>query len=74
MNEHNEEPLYVSCCVKFLDNSPLCDVMIKLDCGLDYKDDLLFYYCDSLNDLKSLCEFGVNEFILTEVYEFLNEI
>lgn len=74
MNEHNEEPLYVSCCVKFLDNSPLCDVTIKLDSGLDNKDDLLFYYCDSLNDLKSLCEFGVNEFILTEVYEFLNEI
>ena len=74
LKEHKEEPLYVSCCVKFLDNSPICDVTIKLDSGLDENDDLLFYYCDSLSDLKSLCEFGVNEFILTDVYEFLNEI
>lgn len=74
MNEHKEEPLYASCCIKYLDDSPLCDVTIKLDSGLDDKDDLLFYYCDSLNDLKSLCEFGAGDFILTEVYEFLNEI
>lgn len=74
MNEHNEEPLYASCRIKFLDNSPQCDVMIKLNVELDVKDDLLFYYCNSLNDLKSLCEFGTGDFILTEVYEFLNEI
>lgn len=74
MNEHNEEPLYASCCIKYLDNSPQCDVMIKLNVELDVKDDLLFYYCNSLNDLKSLCEFGAGDFILTEVYEFLNEI
>ena len=74
MNEHNEEPRYASCCIKYLDNSPFCDVMIKLNVELDVKDDLLFYYCNSLNDLKSLCEFGTGDFILTEVYEFLNEI
>ena len=68
MNEHNEEPRYASCCIKYLDNSPFCDVMIKLNVELDVKDDLLFYYCNSLNDLKSLCEFGTGDFILTEVY------
>lgn len=74
MNEHSEEPHYASCCIKYLDNSPRCDVTIKLNTELDPKDDLLFYYCNSLNDLKSLCEFGSGDFILTEVYEFLNEI
>lgn len=74
MNEHNEEPLYVACRVKYLDNSPQCDVTIKLSTELDIKDDLLFYYCNSLNDLKSLCEIGSGDFILTEVYEFVNEI
>lgn len=74
VDEHNDEPLYVSCCVKFLDNSPLCDVTIKLNNELDDQDDLVFYYCKSLTDLKSLCEFGTGDFILTEVYEFSNEI
>nr|DAE55295.1 MAG TPA: hypothetical protein [Caudoviricetes sp.] len=74
VNQHNEEPLYVSCCIKYLDNSPLCDVTIKLSSELDMQDDLLFYYCNSLNDLKSLCEFGSGDFILTDVYEFSDEI
>lgn len=74
IDEHNDEPLYVSCCVKFLDNSPLCDITIKLNNELDDQDDLVFYYCKSLTDLKSLCEFGTGDFILTEVYEFSNEI
>lgn len=74
VDERNDEPLYTSCCVKFLDNSPLCDVTIKLNNELDDQDDLVFYYCQSLTDLKSLCEFGVGDFILADVYEFSNEI
>lgn len=72
--ENNEEPLYASCCIKFLDNSPHGDVTIKLSSELDIQDDSLFYYCNSLNDLKSLCEIGMGDFILTDVYEFSNEI
>lgn len=72
--EHNDEPLYVCCCIKYLDNSPLCDVTMKLSSDLDEQDDSLFYYCDSLNDLKSLCDFGVEDFIVTDVYEFSNEV
>lgn len=73
-DNHNEEPLYVSCCIKYLDDSPLCDVTIKLSSELDIQDDSLFYYCDSLTDLKSLCELGSGDFILTDVYEFSNEV
>lgn len=73
-NKHNDKPLFVSCCIRFLDNSILGDVTIKLSTELDNKDDLVFYYCNSLTDLKSLCEFGVGDFILTDVYEFSNEI
>lgn len=74
VDKHNEEPLYACCCIKYLDNSPLADVTIKLNNELDNQDDSLFYYCNSLTDLKSLCEFGVNEFILTDVYELSDEI
>ena len=74
VDKHNEEPLYASCCIKYLDNSPLADVTIKLSTGLDDQDELIFYYCNSLVDLKSLCEFGSGDFILTDVYELSNEI
>lgn len=72
--ENNEEPLYVCCCIKYLDDSSQCDVTMKLNNELDIQDDSLFYYCSSLNDLKSLCETGMGDFILTDVYEFSNEI
>lgn len=74
VDKHNKEPLYASCCIKYLDNSPLADVTIKLNNELDIQDDSLFYYCHSLTDLKSLCEFGEGEFILTDVYELSDEI
>lgn len=74
INKYNKEPLYASCRIKYLDNSPLCDVTIKLNTELDILDDLVFYYCNSLDDLKSLCEFGAGDFILSDIYEFLNEI
>lgn len=74
VDTHNNEPLYALCCVKFLDDSHHCDVTIKLNNELDNQDDSLFYYCKSLTDLKSLCEFGSGDFILTDVYEFSNEI
>lgn len=75
LKEHRqEEPLYASCCVKYLDNSPHADVTIKLNNELDDQDDLLFYYCNSLNGMKSLCDFGVEEFILTDVYELLDRL
>lgn len=74
LKEHRQEPLYVSCCIKYLDNSPHADVTIKLNNELDNQDDLLFYYCNSLNGIKSLCDFGVEEFILTDVYELLDHL
>lgn len=74
VDEHNEEPLYACCCIKYLDNSSPCDVTIKLNNELDIQDDSLFYYCHSLTDLKSLCEFGSGDFILTDVYELSDEI
>lgn len=74
LKEHRQEPLYASCCIKYLDNSPHSDVTIKLNNELDNQDDLLHYYCNSLNGIKSLCDFGVEAFILTDVYELLDHL
>lgn len=35
----------------------------------DEEDDI-FFYCDDLSGLKSLCEFGGEDFIVTEIYDF----
>lgn len=74
VNQQNEEPLYALCDVQFLDDSDSMNVTIKLNSGADEMDDDIFYYCNSLSDLKSLCDFGVSDFVLTNVYEFSNEI
>lgn len=74
LKEHRQKPLYASCCIKYLDNSPHSDVAIKLNNELDNQDDLLHYYCNSLNGIKSLCNFGVEAFILTDVYELLDRL
>lgn len=64
-------PRYVSCEIQFLDDMNKMDVEIKL--LSDYSEDCdgqVFYFCKSLNDLVSLIDYGVDNFILTDCFEF----
>lgn len=71
VNENRKEPEIANCCIAWKDGESGYDVKIQLsaDSNPDEEDDI-FFYCDSLNDLKSLATFGVEDFIVTECYSF----
>lgn len=73
--KQNEEPIYASCSVTFIDDGSSADVIIKLDSGYDEeKDKDVFFFCSSLSGLKSLCDIGAGKFSLTDLYEFSNDV
>ena len=69
MEEKKEEPEYAVCVVVWKDdnNSELVNIRLSSDSNLD-KDDDIFFYCNGLSGLKSLCEFGGEDFIVTEIH------
>lgn len=71
VEEKKEEPEYAVCVVVWKDDNNSEHVKIRLssDCHPDEEDDI-FFYCDGLSDLKSLCEFGGEDFIVTEIHDF----
>lgn len=76
ISDHNEEPQYARCEIVFMDDpeSPQ-EVIIKLSSDYDEdKDDDVFYYCDSINDLKSLTMPGCEDFILQECLELSDTV
>ena len=72
MAENNVEPRYAGVTIQFLDDGTLLDVTIKLYSSVGADDDDIFYYCDSLNDLLSLTEQGVEDFVINQIHEFHN--
>lgn len=50
-------------------NSELVNIRLSSDNNPDEEDDV-FFYCDGLSGLKSLCEFGGEDFIVTEIHSF----
>lgn len=68
MKENGKEPAYAVCDIVWKDNNDLESVKIQLsaDSNPDEDDDF-FFYCNGLNDLKSLCDFGSEDFIVTEI-------
>ena len=66
------EPRYAQCSIKYLDNGVEfdCNISLSADDGGDY--DNAFFYCSSLNDLKSLTSKGGEEFVITDCIGFLN--
>lgn len=72
MAENNAEPRYAGVTIQFLDDGSLLDVTIKLNSSVGEDDDEIFYYCDSLSDLLSLTEQGVEDFAINQIYEFHN--
>ena len=71
VNENHKEPEIANCRIAWKDGEEGYDVKIQLsaDSNPDEDDDI-FFYCDSLNGLKSLTAFGVEDFIVTECYSF----
>lgn len=71
VKENGEGPHYVNCHIVWKDTNDNYDVKIQLsnDTG---EDDDIFFYCSSLNGLKSLATFGGEDFIVTEVYGYEN--
>lgn len=67
--EYGTEPLYARCDIvwkdeQFVEPNP---VTIKLSADADDSiDDKIFYYCNSIGQLKSLAEFGREDFIITD--------
>lgn len=69
VKENGKEPHYASCEIVWKDTNDYYDVKIQLsnDTG---EDDDIFFYCSSLNGLKSLATFGGEDFIVTEINSF----
>lgn len=71
---HSKEPLYAICGIVWKDTNERENVKIQLssDTNPDEDDDI-FFYCNSVIDLKSLCEFGGEDFVVIEIYWFENK-
>lgn len=69
VNENGKEPHYAKCHIVWKDTNDHYDVKIQLSGDTDEDDDM-FFYCQSLNGLKSLAAFGVEDFIITEINNF----
>lgn len=69
--ENGYEPHFADCEIKWLDSGDTAEMRIALYAGLreDYDDDI-FYFCDGIDDLKSLTEQGVEDFVIVECLEF----
>ena len=69
VKKNGKEPHYADCEIVWKDTNDYYDVKIQLS-GDTGEDDDMFYYCHSLNGLKSLATFGCEDFIVTEINSF----
>lgn len=70
IDRNGEEPYCVNCRIVWKDTNDYHDVKIQLSADVDNEDDDIFFYCDSLDDLLSLVDFGGEDFVVTECFEF----
>lgn len=74
---HGAEPLYAQCEIVWKDEKFVepTTVTIKLSVDTDdATDDKIFFYCNSIGQLKSLAEFEGEDFILTGCRYLTNEL
>ena len=70
-----KKPLYASCQVAFVGtDDPFQDLLFKLSSDVGNDDDEVFFYCNGIEELKSLTELTTNDFIITEIYKFKNNL
>lgn len=71
VEHHKCEPLYAICHITWKDDNKGYDVKIQLSPGPNKEqDDEFFFCCNSLNEFKSLTEFGGEDFIVTKFISF----
>lgn len=64
-SEQGQEPHYADCTIRWHDTLETEEARIALAMDSDTeKDDEIFFYCDSLDDLKSLAEKGKEDFAI----------
>lgn len=65
VKEHGTEPQYAECTIRYLDENFTHNYTIKLSSDIvEEEDDSIFFYCNSLAELKSLTLPGIGEFII----------
>ena len=69
-----KEPDYAECQIVWKEDGKDERVRIKLSQNVDEAtDDTIFFYCNGLEELKSLAEFGGEDFIVTDFWNFINK-
>lgn len=71
VKDNAKEPHYAVCRIVWKDTNEDYEGKIQLTVDTGKEDDI-FFYCNSLNELKSLAAFGNQDFIVTEIYIFKN--
>ncbi len=63
--EHDYEPHYADCSIRWNDTLETTEVRIALAMDADTdKDDEIFYYCNGVDDLKSFADKGTQDFTI----------
>ncbi len=61
------EPHYADCLIRYKDNYDTVEARIAIGMNSDTeKDDDIFFYCDTLEDMKSLTEIGGEDFCIDD--------
>lgn len=69
---YNTEPQLALCRIIWKDDMKETEVSIALENIPEKHDDAIFFYCDSLSDFMALAEYGGEDFIVTECFNFTN--
>ena len=69
---YNTEPQLALCRIIWKDDMKETEVSIALENIPEEHDDTIFFYCDSLSDFMALAEYGGEDFIVTECFNFTN--
>lgn len=65
------EPDYADCIIRWIDTLETVEMTIALSMDSNTeKDDEIFFYCDSLEDLKSLADKGMEDFTIIGCFCF----
>lgn len=73
VKKNGEEPEYVECQIVWKDTGDDQRTTIKLSLSINDDDnDNVFYYCNGIESLKSLVEYGVGEFIVIDCWSFFS--
>ena len=69
---YNTEPQQALCRIIWKDDMKETEVSIALENIPEEHDNTIFFYCDSLSDFMALAEYGGEDFIVTECFNFTN--